>query len=207
MNWDSTDNPYRKRHQDASAEFYRERNERLRLEHEFARQLDVLNKKLDGTYDPAQDAEPQQDPADVLDLGQAVGKAHASLDAEYSTSGREAVDKDLDEFTTLFERNPIIQARVLASARPVAEARKVLREYRLVQKYKVNDPDKLEAAIREAALAEARPKLEEEITKKVLERIKKQEGAVVGIGGARAAETVPGEKRFTPTPLTAIFNQ
>ena len=200
-NWDTDENPYRKRWKDAGDYANRVNRENLDIK----KQLEIVNKKLDGTYDPEKD-EPKAPPQEeILATGQTLGRVGASLDAAYQIYGKENVDKEVDEFNQLFEENPIVQQRVKGSNMPVVEVLKVMKEYRFVQK-NGNDPDKWEENIRKALIEELTPKIREEESQKLMARLDKKDKEVGGLGGARGDSGLRSDKTVPASqPLNVMF--
>ena len=200
-NWDTDENPYRKRWKDAGDYANRVNRENL----EIKKQLEIVNKKLDGTYDPEK-AEPKAPPQEeILATGQALGRVGASLDAAYQIYGKEIVDKEVDEFNQLFEENPIVQQRVKGSNMPVVEAIKVMEEYRFI-KENGPDPKKWKENIRKALVEELTPIIREEESQKLMARLDKKENEVAGIGGARGSSGMREEKPAAAAPtLSSLF--
>ena len=169
------------------------------------RQLEIINKKLDGTYDPEKDETKAPPQEEILATGQIVGRVGASLDAAYQIYGKENVDKEVDEFNQLFEENRSLQERVKGSNMPVVEVLKVMKEYRFVQK-NGNDPDKWEENIRKALIEELTPKIREEESQKLMARLDKKDKEVGGLGGARGDSGLRGEKTVPASqPLNVLF--
>src|SRR3990167_6154567 len=148
------------------------------------KQLEIVNKKLDGTYDPEKDDVKPPLPEEILRTGEMAGAAKASLNAAIQMYGKEAVEKELNEFHELFKDNDIIQRRVINSDMPTVEAIKVMKEYRFVKQHG-DDPDKIVDNIRKALIEELTPKIREEESQKLMARLEKKDKEVGGIGGAR----------------------
>ena len=170
------------------------------------RQLEIVNKKLDGTYDPAKDDVKPPAPEEILRTGEMAGAAKASLNAAIQMYGKETVEKELNEFHELFADNEIIQQRVINSDMPTVEAIKVMKEYRFVKQHG-DDPDKIVDNIRKALIEELTPKIREEESQKLMARLDKKDKEVGGIGGARGDSGIRGEKVVAaPKPLGSIFS-
>ena len=141
-NWDSDDNPYK---QEALKLAQRQRdtagwaNEVHKQNLELKRHMERMEKKIDGTYDPEADKEPETPPEEIASHAELQGATRASLYAAYDQHGKEKVDSEVREFDRLFMNNPAIMNRVTRSGRPIQEALKVLGEYRMAQKYGTAD--------------------------------------------------------------------
>lgn len=206
--WESDENPYKKRYKDAGDYATRVNRDNLDLK----RQLDVINKKLDGTYDPEKDAIPEPTAEEVAGRAELVGRARASLEAAYQLAevngeDKTAVDQDIEEFDRLFGNNPIADHTIRTAANPVLAARRFLKEYRFVEKFG-RDPDKIIENVRKALIDELTPKIREEESQKLMARLEKKGKEVAGIGAARGS----GDNRESKpipvgqTPLGQIFS-
>ena len=140
----------------------------------------------------------------MLTIGEQVGKTRASLNAAYELYGRDKVDPEIAEFSKLFDGNEVVQARVLRAEMPVVEAIRVMKEYRFVQKYG-NDTDKIAENIRKTTEDELTPAIVARVTKEIMARMQKKDDEPKTIRDARATAD-GGQKAFTPTPMTSIFN-
>ena len=161
------------------------------------RQLEIVNKKLDGTYDPDKDDVKPPAPEEILSTGEKVGAARASLRAAVDRYGEETVEKELNEFHKVFEQNELIQRRVVNSSAPTLEAMEVMKELRfynaVTEKYG-KDPDKWISNIRAALKEEVRQETREEESQKLIARLEKKDKEVAGIGGARGSSGIRDEK-------------
>ncbi len=89
VDWDSDENPFKQRvatvekqYNDTRQWARQEAAQRQKLQ----QQLDIISKKLDGTYDPEVD-DPRPDPQAVILQADAQGKMTGSLDAAYTGRG------------------------------------------------------------------------------------------------------------------------
>lgn len=208
VDWDAEDNPYKqkfatieKQYNDTRAWARNEGAQRQKLQ----QQLDIINKKLDGTWDPAVD-EIKPDPQAVILEAEAKGKMAGSLDAAYRQYGKETVDKDIARYNELFAENPYIQSQVWNSPAPVFAALKTLRDFDIAEKYKTSDVSELIEKVKTEARTELEKELTEKITKQLMDGIAMKGKAPTGITGARAAVKVEGEKAPSERPLRSFFN-
>lgn len=229
--WDSDDNPYRKQASDAEQRLA-ETNQRLQQTRNFAsevnnanrtlrRQMERLEKKIDGTYDPEEekrlDAEEQRTaasqaptPEEAAHDAELRGATRASLHMAYETHGKEKVDAEIREFDQLFQRNPLMMHRVTSSRQPIQESMKILNEFRMAKKYGTADMTELIAKVKEEAIAEATPGLVEKITKEIMDKLSLKDKETQGIrsirGGGRdaVAEHLSGDNA-DPKPLSVLF--
>ena len=214
IDWESEENPFKqkfaaieKQYQDTRAWARNEGAQRQKLQ----QQLDIINKKLDGTYDPDVD-DPKPDPQAVILQAQAEGKMLGSLDAAYlqygkgdKKAGQEHVDKEIVRYNELFAENSLVQNQVWSSPAPVFAALKVLRDFDISQKYGTTDAAELIEKVKAEHETELEKKLTEKITKQVLDGIAMKNKIPAGINGARAAVKIDGEKPPVNKPLSALF--
>lgn len=199
-NWEDESNPYLKRHRDTAAWANKTHQENLVLS---KRVRDIENEQRVAVGLPVE-AEPTVDPEQAISVGEQVGKARSSLAAAYDSTGKEKVDAELAEFNTTFENNAIIQARVLNSPQPVVEALRVMKEFRFTKKYG-NDTDKIVTNLRAEWEAAELPRLREQVTKEIMERVNKEKGEGKGIGGVRDAGKGNEKAGYKSPTLSSLF--
>jgi len=200
FSWEADDNPYKKRHLDASKWANQVHMQNLQLQ----KQLDTINKKLDGTYNPEEEAKANQiQPEVIASTSETVGRIVASREAAYEVHGQEKVNQLLFADNAPFkeiEHLPQVEMRVLRSASPVLEAMKVVQEYAFYKKWGAT-PDLIEQNIKKAYEKE----IEDRVTKKILERVQLKDKQLNGISEARGS--MPGSQ--TPPqqvpPLAELF--
>jgi hypothetical protein len=171
---------------------------------ELARQLEIINKKIDGTYDPETD-EPKQvmDPNAIAYQAGVEGRISASRKMAYEKYGAD-VDSLLfapDAPFKAIENNPLVQQRVLSSDVPVIEAIKVVKEKAFFDKYGY-EPD----AIYENIRKDVGEKVRQEVIKELAGKASLKDSQPVGIGQARTA--VSGSQNSNSDghrPLSEIF--
>lgn len=214
VDWDNEENPYKQKFTTAEKQYNDTRawargidSQRKQLED----QLNIINKKLDGTYDPAVD-DPKPDPQAVVLQAQAEGKMLGSLDAAYmhygkgnKKAGQEFVDKEIARYNELFSENPQVQSQIWNSPAPVFTALRMVRDFDISQKYGTNDAAELIDKIKAETRSELEKELTEKVTKQVLDGIAMKNKAPAGINGARGAPKVEGEAAPTHKPLGAYF--
>ncbi len=167
------------------------------------RELEIINKKLDGTYDPQVD-EPRIDPEQVLKHARAQGAVQASIAAVVDKLGDVKTRAELDRFNQLFDTNESIQHRVLNAASPMAEAIKVLNEWDITQKYGSTDVNVLVEKIKAEAVAEMREQIRKEEHQKIMDGIAMKNKTPNGVREMRQAggDTKPAGTR----PFSSFFN-
>lgn len=185
FDWESDSNPYKQRY--ANTSYWT--NQVNQKNSEVMRQLEIMQQKLDGTYDPATQAPPPS-VQQITQGAEIAGKIRASRALANEVYGAENVQKlILDEGSPFraIENDPYIQARVLASDAPVIEAMKVLQEKAFQVKWGTY-PSEIEANIRKKVEEELTQKITDEVTKKIMGNISLKEKQVNGIGQARSAD-------------------
>lgn len=208
-NWEDDTNPYKKRHADASKWANQVHMQNLDMK----RQLDIINKKLDGTYDPEAEAKANEiQPEALARTAENVGRITASREAAYqiygqgdSAKGEQIVSDTLWANNAPFraiEHLPQVQARVMNSPSPVLEAMKIVDEYAFAQKWG-KTPQEIESNIKKAY----RKEIEDQVTKDFLEKMKIKDSIPQGISDARSAG--PGGATIAQeyTPLSQIFGR
>ena len=220
-NWDDESNPWKKKVSDLEKRqkdtfnWGNQAHQRaIALEQNFQRlsqQLEITNKKLDGTYDPVKDVipePPQPTVQDVANLAATHARVHSSKAAAYRQFGQEKVDPLIDEFNAVFGQDPIIQQRVLLSDMPVFEAMAAINGYHFVQKYG-NDPEAIINAIKKQVIDEEMPKLRKEEEEKLRRKEDKRNSLPRTLANAKGDSTIPtgGSRTETRTrTLGEIFN-
>ena len=201
FDFESDANPYKKRYADTSQWANKVNQEKAEL----LKQFEIINKKLDGTYDPEKDQPAQPTMQDVQHNAELLGKVKASRKIAEETYGAENIQKliyaDGAPFRAI-ENDPYIQARVLAADAPVLEAMKILDEQQFHAKWG-DSPREIEQNIRKKAEEEFNLKIEELVNKRISDRLSLKEKQVNGLGDARTAES-KGQPTGSP-PLTSIF--
>lgn len=202
FDWESDDNPYKKRHADAAKWSNDTHQQNLKL----LKEIEIIHKKLDGTYDPAAEAQKQPTLEEVSRNGAISGRVEASMELAKQMYGDENVQKLLLDPNSPFsqiEKDPYVQARVLAAKAPALEAMKILEE-RAFQARWGRDPREIEAAIRKKAEEELTATITEKVTKQLMDRVNLKEKQPTTLGDVRSAEgKTPSEN--APKPLSKIF--
>lgn len=207
--WEDDTNPYKKRHADAAKWANQVNMQNLQLQ----KQMEIINKKLDGTYDPEAEAKAEEiHPEQIARTAENVGRITASREAAFQIYGGGDNDKgqalvaeklwaENAPFRAI-EHLPQVQARVMNSPSPVLEAMKIVEEYAFAQKWG-KSPTEIETNIKKAYEKE----IEDRVTKNLLEKMKLKDNQPHGISEARSS--LPGGTNITQdhTPLTQIFGR
>lgn len=194
--WESADNPYRRQYVDTRNWATQQRQENIALK----RQLDIINKKIDGTYDAATDEAAVQPPSSeqIQAHGELTGRVQASIVAAQLQYGEAEVDRLLfaegAPYRVLEENDPAIKARVLASPTPALEALRVLREREFTGKYGA-EPEAIKKAIRAEVEAEFTTALDAKVETKLKERLKLAQDGVTSLGEARGSSGGTAEQK------------
>lgn len=173
------------------------------------KQMDVLMKKIDGTYDAEKDAPAPLKPDEIESKAAQKERIATSHYAALEMYGEDYVQKTVwadDAPFRKFDGDPAVQARVMASKLPVLEAIRVVKEAATKQKYG-SDPE----AMRKAIAEEVRKELEKEITAKLTKEMRKTGSAIIeevrGLGEARSVVENNGKPADTPITMESLFPQ
>lgn len=167
--------------------------------------LDILNKKLDGTYDETRDGQ-MVDPSSVQAADQtvsryeSVGRAKASLSAAYEKYGQKDTDGFLSEYVQRFGNDPFVQQRITSAEMPVEEAISAVKLARFFDKYG-NTPD----LILEALKKEVLPSIRAEEKAKVMESLKAKNEEPKGVTELKAAPAPNKSQKPTGNSLKKLF--
>lgn len=205
--WDSPENPYKKRYEDT-----RDYSTRVNQENaEFKKELAKINAKLDGTYDPSVHETPAKTQEQEKTEAEILGRVSASEEAAYriygegdSEKGKPIVTARLKEFNDKFGQHKMVQYRVMNSRTPIIEAMKVMEEAELIGKYG-NEPKQIIAAIRKEAETELEAKITERVTKQLMGRLENRDKVAPTLINARGAGKDNGAVPTGPTPLKEMF--
>lgn len=181
--WDSDENPHKVEAAKLAERLKATRDYATRVNQqnaELAKKLEVLEKKIDGTYDADEDTrQVQQNQAASAEL---AGRVQSSIAAANRLYGEENVQKLLfaedAPFRQLEESDTAVRARVMSSATPALEAIQVLRERDFFSRWGT-DPDQIEAKIE--------AKIREKITKEVTEKVRKEFEGKIKLSGKSPA--------------------
>jgi len=210
-NWDDDNNPWKKK----AGEFdqrYRDTHRNWQQQHqqnqELQRQLAILGKKFDGTYDPQTDEPPPPDPVAIRTWGAIEGKAQASYAAAVRVHGEQRVMERLEQYAQAFGNDRSVQERILMSDDPIQGAMDALAGYEFFRTYG-SDPGKIVETIRQQLETELTPKIAEREAKRVMGELaaKHREpdglGRVLGSNGATDRQ-VSKDNAGRPKPLGQI---
>ena len=216
-NWDDDTNPWKqkagefeKRYKDTHRDWNRLNQEKLdaqRRYDELARQLSVVNKKLDGTYDPQRDEPPPPDPTAIRTWGTIEGKATASYASAVREHGEDTVIQALEKYAQIFGQDKGVQERILLSNDPVRGAMEAVRAFEFAQQYG-SDPTSILTKARAEWEASELPKLEARIKAELSARQPEPKGIgkVQGSSGAMDSK-IAKDNRGNAKPLSAVFGR
>lgn len=211
VDWDSEKNPYKKRHKDAGDYANRVNQKNIQLERQIDERLNIINKKLDGDYDPEKDGQVDiPDTASIEAEAELAGKLTASRLAAIDKHSEEFVNKTVldedSEYRKIQAENPSVGQRVISAESPILEAIKVVEEINFFKEHGT-DTKKIEARFYEKFKTTEIPKLKEEITKEIMDNINGQKQLTNGVRSARGVETKPDFKGEEDMSLDGIFKQ
>lgn len=201
--WDTADNPWKKRYEDTAKWAQAQAAQRAALEN-LAKKQDVIEKKIDGTYDPEKDAirlVPTPEDAEFQ------GRFNASLELAVEQHGEETVNQAIKDWTDKFGNNQIALLRVRGAPNPVLEGMKMLNEQSWANKWGGEKPsaDSIEKAIRADEAAKWEKNIESIVNKKIEERFKKVSEQPKNLSTVKGASPNQEPKAFTPKPLGGFF--
>lgn len=201
--WDTPENPWKKRYEDTNKWAQGQAAQRAALEN-LAKQQQIIEKKLDGTYDPEKDAirlTPTPDEAEFQ------GRFHASLELAVEQHGEEVVNTAIRDWTDKFGNNQLAVLRVRGAPNPVLEGMKMLNEQNWASKWGGEKPsaDTIEKAIRADEAAKWQATIDERVNKAIEERFKKVSEQPKNLSAVKGANILVEPKAFQPAPLKNFF--
>lgn len=169
------------------------------------RQIMILNKKIEGTYDEDKD-EPKATLEQIEEDAAVKGRAIASHEAAISQFGEEKVAEDLQKFNDIFAGDTHVQASVRAKSQPVMEAIKLVRRHEFFEEFG-QVPAEIVEKIRTKVRAEETEKIREEEAAKLAARVKGKKEEATGLAGlsSKGGVTESTEKAPGPAPLKTMF--
>lgn len=203
FNWDAESNPHLKKAKDFEKRLIDTRNYSTRVNQENkqlkdqlslqAKQLEIINQKLDGTYEEPEELAP--DPKEIEERARFQGKLNASeslalqqFQKQFGKEGKERLRQLVTAPNSLYnqleKQNPLYRQRVLNSSSPVHEALKIVQEESFFRKYG-RDPRAIMANMRKEMEGDSKQKLTNEITENL--RKKQEMDSVNGLDNAPAA--------------------
>ena len=210
-NWDDENNPWKTKAAQSDQRYrdtHKNWNQLNQQNQELQRQLSILSKKFDGTYDPDKDEPPPPDPTAIRQWGSIEGRAQASYAAATRFHGEEKVMAALNRHAEVFGQDRATQERILQSDDPVQGAMDALDSYDFFAKYG-DKPGKIIEAIRAQLETELTPKIAEREAKRVMDELaaKRREpdglGRVLGSSGATDKQ-VAKDNAARPKTLSQI---
>lgn len=166
--------------------------------------VNILSKKIDGTYDETKDGAMQsleslQESPEIF-KAEAAGRAKASLSAAYAKYGEEPTNALLRDYVERFGGDVFVQQRILAAEMPVEEAITAVKLAKFFDQYG-NSPD----AVIKAIEAELTPKIRETEKQKLMETLKKKKEEPKGLAGISEASSAGTKVVPALTDLKSIF--
>lgn len=214
FDWEADANPHKKRASDLEKQVRDTRNWATQVNQEkveLQRQLEIINKKLDGTYDPEKDI-PAPPPVEAITTAAVIkDRAQSSLESavEWATKNgkdREWVEKQIEHFDSTLGLDPLVQLRVLKSRSPIMEAFSIMQEEAAKRKWG-NNLGEMERNIRADEAKKFETKLEEMVSKRIEERLKNLDKQPTGIREAREATTDSTSNGWRPKSLDEVLRR
>lgn len=210
-NWDDDNNPWKKKAGEFDQRYrdtHRNWNQLNQQNQELQRQLTILGKKFDGTYDPTRDEPPPPDPEAIRTWGAIEGKSQASFAAAVRTHGQERVMGILEKYSQVFSNDRSVQERILMSEDPVQAAMDAVEGYEFMTKYG-HQPGKIIENLRAQIETELAPKIREAESKRIMDELanKRREPDGIGkvLGGSGAGDKqVSKDNAGRPKSLSSI---
>jgi hypothetical protein len=196
-NWDDDSNPWKAKATEFDKRFrdtQRSWQEQHQANLEMQRQMQILAKKLDGTYDPQRDEPPPPDPQAIRHWGAIEGKAEASYAAAMRTHGQEKVMAALEKYAQLFGQDRSVQERILQSADPVQGAMDAVAAHEFYSTYGPN-PTAIIENIRKQLEAELGPKIAEREAKRIQSELANNRSEPKGIGHVQGSSGATSSKK------------
>ena len=193
FDWESNDNPYKRRYLDTSYWTQKVNQELAALR----QQSQVMEKKLDGTYDPSDEV--VIDPQDAVKQQELSARVNASVIAANQMFGEANVQQTLfadDAPFRAFDDDPVVQGRVLAAEAPAVEAMRFLAEHQFFEKYG-REPDAIVAKIREELRAEVEESVAAKVKEQFNQRLAKSKKQVNGVANATGTTETADRKGNT----------
>jgi hypothetical protein len=202
---------FEKRYKDTQSWANKVNQENLELKRNLgilSQQLEVVNKKLDGTYDPEKD-EPKLPPVeDIVRYAQSEalfkGRLDSSRAAAFQVHTPEKVEKMLwadDAPLREIQDNPMVKFRIENSPSPVMEAMDVVKEYMWYKQWGYK-PEDIETNIRN----DERKKAEEAAMKKLSGNLDLRDRMPSTLGNVKGAAH-GGQTPDQVPSLTQIFGR
>lgn len=193
VNWEDDSNPYKKRYQD-TASWGNGINQELKA---LQKQNEIINKKLDGTYDPEKDKPPTISPDQERANAETEGRVRSSKAAAYKQYGKEKVDGMLGEFYAKHGQDPWMMNRVMNAELPAIEVMDIMAEQAFKAKYG-NDPDAIYKSIRKEAEESMRAEIEAAVRKEWDEKITQKEKQPSGLSEVKGAANAKDRPYIQP---------
>jgi hypothetical protein len=170
------------------------------------RQMAIMQKKIDGTYDEERD-DPKQTVEQIETAAEVKGRTRASKDFAISQFGEEQVTEDLQKFHDIFGQDRHVQASIMETDQPAIEAIKMVKRHAFFEEYGYEPEDIIEK-IRVKVRAEEGKKIREEESAKLANRIKGKNSEATGLAGltSKGGTTSGTEKAKGPVPLKSMFD-
>ncbi len=170
------------------------------------RQMAIMAKKIDGTFDEEKD-DPKQTVEQIETAAEVRGRTRASRETAVGKFGEDKTTEDLQKFHDIFGQDRHIQASIIEQDMPALEAIKMVRRHEFFEEFGY-EPDEIIEKVRVKVRVEETDKIREEEVAKLADRIKGKKGEAVGLAGlsSKGGTTPSTEKAKGPAPLKSMFD-
>ena len=213
--WDADDNPWKgkaaeleKRVKD-TRDFSTQVNQQLA---DLKKQNEILQKKVDGTYDPATDGMPSPDQvAEEVRIREVTqARAKASVEAAKRIYGADALHAaifaDDAPFRKIEQEEPAVAAAIMAADAPAIAAMELLEVRRFEARWG-RTPTDIEKAIRADQRALAEKDFNERLAKRTADRAEKRQSQPRGVADARGGNVPASSKGHVMPSLAELGNR
>lgn len=196
--WETDDNPYKKRFKDTREWANNQNQERTKLE----KAVEILTKKIDGTYVEGEE-EVGPSPEEIGADADYHGRLKASTKAVIERYGEKEVHDKLfadDSPFQVLSQDPTIYARVQNSEAPALEAMNVVKEDAFFSKYG-HDIDEIESNM----IKKLEPEITARLKKELKEKLKLQKEQPKGLTGLNSDAPSSEEKAHVGKSIEDYF--
>ncbi len=213
--WDADDNPYKGKAAELEKRVKDTRDSFTQVNQQLAdlkRQNEILQKKVDGTYDPAKDDLPSPDAIanEVRQREVTHARARASVEAAKRIYGEETLHKaifaDDAPFKKIEQEEPAVAAAIMAADAPAIAAMELL-EARQFEARWGKTPKDIEKAIRADERAAAEKEFNDRLAKREAERAEKRKAQPRGVADARGGGVPASSKGHSIPSLAELGNR
>lgn len=195
-------NPFEKRYWDTQAWANRVNQENQKL----AKEIDILKKKFDGTYDPEKD-DPKIDVVAETATAELSGRLKASLAYAHNKYGQEKLSEGLQKYAQMFGQDQVARQLVLQSDMPVDAMLSLVND---TEKFSQlgTDIDQIRTNVSKEVEERVRKEEREKVTKEFMERLNIKDRDSIGLSEVKGtSKTQDSNVPSGPEPLSEIFRR